>query len=623
MGNRFRDLPVGRKLFLAFTAVSAVLIAVLLALFSTVSRLQDSDHTSASVVGARLSAADRVRFEASELRAAQQAYLIDGGASRGDFETATRAFETALQDLQSRVSGSAERALADKIATGYQTFLSVDQMIWDSFQSGATTKAKNLALGAEALDFGFISADAASLSDLALAQKEQARAEFDRTVSEARWGAAALGVVALILVIGLSRLITRAIRDPLAQVQEAAERAAAGDLDAEVGINTADETGRLARAFDAMLGNLRIREHALHLDHRRQELDGQVHRALEMADDEPAAIEVVGRTLSEIVPDRASELLLADSSKAHLMQVVVSGPDPSGPACGVESPFACTAVRNGHTMTFESSTSLDACPKLRGRSVGDCSAVCVPVTFMGRAVGVLHAIGEDGVVPSEEEITSLEMLSTQAGARIGMLRSISKTQLQATTDGLTGMLNRRTFETRVRAMHREGVHFTLVMADLDHFKHLNDTFGHEAGDRALRLFSEVMKEATRTGDIVARFGGEEFMVALPHTRAAQAVEMADRLRVVLAGRLAGGDCPVFTASFGVAESSVAEKLEGVVKAADVALYRAKSEGRDRVVLADGYSWESEDADRADDDDNSAPILTGIAALADHDDPLDP
>jgi HAMP domain-containing protein len=182
------------------------------------------------------------------------------------------------------------------------------------------------------------------------------------------------GIGALLLVVLLSILITRAIRDPLARVQEAAERAAAGDLDAEVGITTADETGLLACAFDSMLGNLRNREQLLRVDHRRQELDGQVHRALEMADDEVDAVAVVGRTLAEVVPGKSAELLLADSSKAHLMQAVVSGPDPAGPACSVESPFACTAVRSGHTMAFDSSESLDACPKLRGRAIGPCSA---------------------------------------------------------------------------------------------------------------------------------------------------------------------------------------------------------------------------------------------------------
>jgi len=630
--GRFRDLQVGRKLLLAFTAVSLVLLIVLVGLFATVARLQDADHTVTNVVGSRVASAVDVRFSASQLRATQQAYLLDNGRSRADYVAATVAFEETLREMQDRVAGPAQVALAEKISTGYQTFLTLDQIIWDSVQSGEVTKARNLALGAEALDFGFISADATSLADLARAQQAEAAVSFDRTVSRARLGAIALGLLALILVIALSVLITRAIRDPLQRVQEAAERAAAGDLDAEVGIVTEDETGRLARAFDAMLANLRSRENLLYIDHRRQELDGQVHRALEMADDEPSAIEVVGRTLEEILPGRAAELLLADSSKAHLVQAVVAGPEPAGPECGVESPFACTAVRNGHTMTFETSTALDACPKLRDRKVGACSAVCVPITFMGRAMGVLHAIGPDGDRPDEEEIGGLEMLSTQAGARIGMLRSISRTQLQATTDGLTGMLNRRSFETRVRAMHREGLPFTLVMADLDHFKQLNDTYGHEAGDRALRLFAEVVKAATRTEDLVSRFGGEEFLIALPRASSAQAVDMADRLRVVLAGRVAGGDAPPFTASFGVAESTCATQLEGVLKAADVALYRAKTDGRDRVVVHDaGTALSEESRPYLDNNDNTndesdngySPALTSISALADNDDPLDP
>ncbi len=147
-----------------------------------------------------------------------------------------------------------------------------------------------------------------------------------------------------------------------------------------------------------MLAKLRAREDALLADHRRQETTGRVHRALEMADDEPAALEVIGLTISEVLPNRSAELLLADNSKANLEQAVVAGPNPDGPGCPVASPFSCVAVRSGSAVTFASSNSLDACPHLRDRGEGACSAVCVPVTFMGRAMGVIHAVDEENAV---------------------------------------------------------------------------------------------------------------------------------------------------------------------------------------------------------------------------------
>lgn len=622
--NRWNDLPVGRKLMAAFAIVVAVQLVQVSGLWSTVSKLESADRQFSAVAGATVDAASATSYEAAQLRAAQQAYVLDGGASRAGYEAIARQFEASLHNLEQLAVDPAEQALTVKIATGYQTFTALDQMIIQALQSGEAAKAKNLALGPEALNFGFMAADAANVTGIARAKQDQAAQAFAATASRARWAGGALGLIAILLVVVLTRVVTKAIRDPLARVQDAAERAASGQLDTSIGITSADETGRLAAAFDSMLKNLRDREQTMLVDHRRQELDGKIYRALDMADEEDHVIAVVGHALDAVLPGRPAELLLADSSKAHLSSAVVAGPDSIGPGCSVESPFACTAVRSGHTMTFESSTALDACPKLVDRPIGNCSAVCVPVTFMGRAIGVLHAVGADRKLPTDDEVRSLEMLSTQSGARIGMLRSIAKTHTQATTDGMTGMLNRRAFETRLRSIHRGNVPFAVVMADLDHFKQVNDTFGHEAGDRALRVFAEVLKHAARTDDLVARFGGEEFVLALPNTTPDQARDIADRLRVVLAGRLATGDCPVFTASFGIADSHAADELSDILKAADRALYRAKSEGRDRATIDDGTptfaQWETDAPPSA---QGSPQLLRGFPALVEDDDPAGP
>ena len=101
---------------------------------------------------------------------------------------------------------------------------------------------------------------------------------------------------------------------------------------------------------------------------------------------------------------------------------------------------------------FDSSQDLNACPHLRGRASGACSAVCVPVSFMGRALGVLHTTGPAGTPLPAEKIAQLTTLAGQAGARIGTVRAFEKTQLQASTDGLTGLVNRRTLEKKLRGL---------------------------------------------------------------------------------------------------------------------------------------------------------------------------
>src|SRR5581483_2204748 len=214
----------------------------------------------------------------------------------------------------------------------------------------------------------------------------------------------------------------------------------------------------------------RIRlEQELSRQAQRDNFGSQLVEALEMADDESSAYDVVRRAMFEIAPEAPMELLLSDSSRAHLERTAVH-PVAGAPECPVESPYSCVAVRRGHPVVFESSEALNACPKLRNREQGPCSAVCVPVSFMGRSLGVIHATGPERVAPRTEQVAQLTTLATQAGARIGTVRAFERTQLQAETDGLTGLINRRTLETELRALVRQQRPFALALADLDHFK---------------------------------------------------------------------------------------------------------------------------------------------------------
>jgi diguanylate cyclase (GGDEF)-like protein len=125
------------------------------------------------------------------------------------------------------------------------------------------------------------------------------------------------------------------------------------------------------------------------------------------------------------------------------------------------------------------------------------------------------------------------------------------------------------------------------MADLDNFKALNDTYGHETGDRALRLFAQVLSESVRAGDLVCRHGGEEFVIALPGCATEGAREIFDTLSVRLEAAIIVAGLPRFTVSCGVVEAGFQEDLPTVIARADVALFQAKREGRNRVVVHDG------------------------------------
>ena len=171
-----------------------------------------------------------------------------------------------------------------------------------------------------------------------------------------------------------------------------------------------------------------------------------------MSDDETAAFDTIRRGLHLAVPDSSVELLLADNSHAHLDRVVSVVPegDAVGAAhgCPVASPDQCVAARRAQTQVFPDSEALDGCPLLRGRGGDDFSAVCVPVSIMGRTVGVVHATGPLDEPLDDTAAGALQVLANLAGNRLGMLRIMAETQLQAMTDGLTGLMNRRSFENR-------------------------------------------------------------------------------------------------------------------------------------------------------------------------------
>ncbi len=156
-------------------------------------------------------------------------------------------------------------------------------------------------------------------------------------------------------------------------------------------------------------------------------------------------------------------------------------------------------------------------------------------------------------------------------------------------DPLTQVPNRRAMMEALEREHqrfrRYGTPFSLVFVDIDHFKRVNDTFGHMAGDKALQWMVRQLVENLRRADLVGRFGGEEFIVLLSATKLEAAGRMAEHIR----SRLAEGTCPatgeVLTASFGVATMCPEDTVESLLARADSALYRSKDQGRNRVTLA--------------------------------------
>jgi len=159
---------------------------------------------------------------------------------------------------------------------------------------------------------------------------------------------------------------------------------------------------------------------------------------------------------------------------------------------------------------------------------------------------------------------------------------------QATTDPLTGIPNRLKFDQELRSelerARRLGTPLAIIICDIDHFKRVNDTHGHQAGDQVLKALAGLMADQVRLYDTLARWGGEEFAVLLPHTGLDHAVTVAEKLRQ----RIRTWTFPSVgsvTCSFGVAELQDDDDPDRLIHRVDAALYRAKEQGRDRVVAA--------------------------------------
>ncbi len=192
----------------------------------------------------------------------------------------------------------------------------------------------------------------------------------------------------------------------------------------------------------------------------------------------------------------------------------------------------------------------------------------------------------------ERKLHELELQQARdqaQAAQLALLEANRKLQKLATTDSLTGISNRRTLEAKlneeIARSHRYGSQLTLVMFDIDHFKTINDTYGHQVGDEVLVQICQRISRQLRMTDSLARWGGEEFMVLMPQCRGDKGRQLAEKLRALIANQPIG-PVPTVSASFGVAQLLNAEDRDHLLQRLDEALYQAKGMGRNRVSCAE-------------------------------------
>lgn len=216
--------------------------------------------------------------------------------------------------------------------------------------------------------------------------------------------------------------------------------------------------------------------------------------------------------------------------------------------------------------------------------------VYLPLVSFGESIGLLVCCTTQPNAFLSNDIQALESVADILATATQNARYVDRVRQLAYRDGLTGVFNRRYFESRfvdeVTRAGRYGGGVSVLMIDIDHFKKINDKFGHMLGDDVLRSISSVFVHQLRKIDVVCRYGGEEFAVILPATQGVNAASVAEKLRrTVASSEVHGIPFPV-TVSIGVAEfPGNGESRDDIVRAADAALYEAKAAGRNRVCLA--------------------------------------
>jgi diguanylate cyclase (GGDEF)-like protein len=425
-----------------------------------------------------------------------------------------------------------------------------------------------------------------------------------------RWNLLGLGLVTAVGTMaawwGSEWFVLRRVKT----LTDATAQLARGDLEARAEVSGRDELGALARGLNgmaarvsAMLGAEREARHALagRVDTlvaertREVELLRQLSELLQACATPDEAHAVMGQLCGRLFPDAAGQVLVTPASRDGLWAVAVWGP----PLAGGRERFQlddCWALRRGRVYRVDDVSASPACLHLSPPSPP--AFVCVPLAAQGETLGLFSlsvppgSVSEGGL--GEPRVRLAVIVAEQFALALANVRLRETLRSQSIRDPLTGLFNRRymeeTLDRELSRAEREHCPLSLILLDIDRFKQYNDTFGHEAGDIVLSSLGALLRSASRAGDVACRYGGEEFVLILPAASLADAQRRAEEIRDAIRGlRVTHGGRPLeaVRCSMGVAAFPEHGGMSGaLLRAADAALYRAKREGRDQVVLAD-------------------------------------
>jgi diguanylate cyclase (GGDEF)-like protein len=406
-----------------------------------------------------------------------------------------------------------------------------------------------------------------------------------------------------------SIVVVRALQSQIEQFLEAARRLARGDFSHPVPVEGGDEFAELGREFNAMSSQLagKIDE----VERKRTELEDTIRRvgdAFAIGLDREGMIDLAVQTAVEACEAEAGRAIPIDARRMRAAEVGQMTPELAHALEVAERTAFAVDLEAGPDWLAELEGETDDAQHRPVRaSVGGVYAMAAPlIARLGRG-GALEQVGVVSIARSGRDFSDTDYelftyLTGQAAVSIENVDLHEIVQMQAVTDELTGLYNQRhfhdTLDGEIERSRRFGTDVGLVMFDLDDFKLVNDTFGHQQGNVVLREVGRVLRSLSRDIDEPARYGGEEMAVILPQTDLHGAELAAERMRAAVEGlaikRVDGDPGSLhITASFGVATlPACASDKEGLIAEADAALYRAKRSGKNRVERGGPVAAES-------------------------------
>jgi diguanylate cyclase (GGDEF)-like protein len=548
---------------------------------------QDVRAAQASMIlGADLASADETALR----------LLLAKGGERQDLnarldQSILPAVTTALKEVRSleTPTTTGEHPAVQQLARGWSRFLALRKTGALGPASGniSVPQANRFATELAGI-FAPLHDATQSLAALERTKAQQADARADHIYNASLLIIWIIAAAALVLGLGAVLLLTRNVVLRIQRYAQFAAAVAKGDLSRRLATRGSDELAALGRALDEMVEQRALEIEQRVLDASRRHAQDEFVETLQVTDNEDIAHDLLRRQIERSISGSSAVVLNRNNSKNRL-----EAKTPLGEASWLTQsltdadPRSCLAVRfaRQHCEAPERDP-LSHCEVCGGAGR---RTTCQPLLVGGEVIGSVLIEHTESLRGQDK--TALQEAVSQAAPVLANLRNLASAELRALTDSLTGLANKRAVQDTTNRMaayaSRSVSPLSAIAVDLDHFKQINDSYGHASGDAVLGAAGTALMNAVRASDFVGRNGGEEFIVLLPDTATESSVVVAERIRKAMAAiRVPGVDREI-TASIGIATiPEHAGDSDELIRSADQALYAAKANGRNRIEVAE-------------------------------------